>query len=312
MKIEIDKQLLRNVTKACIGFSEHDIGEVCIEFMRGGLLITAADKKSISIIAITISKKLMKAYEIEDTNRLIIADYTAKEITDFCMMSIKNDEDRNKRVVRKNRYLKKQAKENDTQATLIDAPELEDNITLNFDTNKLNMNVGPLEKSITTFTDQLPTGDITGRMNSLTRMYDNLDKIGEMNEEQFTELLNYMRATYSFENKERRDNDRVIKIIKNEERFEIESEIETGDDVIMNLGKILTKKTEESLNILLMSKTLYKGLNCISKLSTSIVLTGKTDNPVIVSATGESPEDAGKFKEPINFWYVIAPRIESE
>lgn len=319
MKIEMDKHLTGNVMKAMIGFTEHNISEVCMEFLRGGILITAADKGYVSVMAITISKKQMKAYEIKDTTRLILADYTVKKIKDFCMISTKNDEDRGKRIAQKNRDLKKQAeKKNEDnpddkpiEPKLIDTPKNEDNITLSFETDQLHMNIGPLKKTVTIVMDQLPEGDITGRMESLAKMYNNMTKIGELNEKQFQELLNYMKATYSFESDDKM-RDRVIKIIKNEEKFEVESEIEIGDDITMNLGKIITKKTKDDLKIWLLSKTLYKGLNCISKLSTSIVLTGKTDNPAIVSADGSSPEDAGKFKEPINFWYVIAPRIESD
>ena len=310
MKIEMDKHLLRNVMKAIGSFSEHSVEAARADFMRGGIVLCAVDEKAVSMMLIGISKKMMKTYSIKDTESILITKGTIKEIRDFCKIGIDNDEDRKKITMRKNRRIKQKAKENDTQAVLIEPPEIDDNIVLNFDEGKINMMLGPLKRTASLeIHDLITIQNMAGIADTLAKMHNSLEKIGNMNEKQFKELLSYMNASYSFESKEHHET-RTIRITKDKERFEIESEIEKGDEVIMDLNGAITKKTEEDLSIMLLSKTWYRGLNNVSKLNPNIILMGKTDHPIIVSTTGNSPADIGKFKNKVDFWFALAPRIE--
>jgi len=47
-------------------------------------------------------------------------------------------------------------------------------------------------------------------------------------------------------------------------------------------------------------------------LTEELVLRGNTDYPMMIMAKNADPKDRLDFKEDINWWFMIAPRIESE
>lgn len=320
MKLAMNKETLRDVMKMMTNFSDAGTNEIIMDAMKGGIILTAVDSAHVAMLAVAIGKKRIPRYKVKEPTRILIDYNAADEIYGFCKVCIDGDKDRQKTVTRKNRLAKAKAKkknenlkegEKKHQAVLMKSPEIHD-ITIEFDLkhNQINMHLGQLERST-----RLPNQENIPQHNNIdtcTKMYNQLEKIGTLEKEEFEELLNYMRASYSFDSAGYGGAARVVKIIKDDKRFEMETEIETGDEVIIDLNRALKKKTKENMKVMVDSQNLYMAMNRVSKLVDGITLYGNTDMPLLICGTGESPEDAGKFKEGIDFWYLLAPRIEND
>ena len=321
MKLTMDKELLRDVMKAMKGFSDSKIKTVSLDAMRGGIILTAMDADYESMMAIAVSKMAMAEYVLKDSKRIVLDKSAVKEIIEFCQVCIKGDEDRLKAVSRRNRLLRANAKktnenlkkgEKKIEPVLIESPDIHD-MTLEFDNYELKIHVGQLKRSTRLMVIEDGAGDAPADpLKTAAKVHKDMTVIGELNEEQLEELLNYMRAAYSFESSSQKYGDRPIRIAKDDKRFEIEAEIEKGDSIILDLNKVLMKIPKESLKLMFNSTKLYKALNRVSKITDRAVLVGKSDHPLLVSGTGKDPEDASKFKEDIDYWYLLAPKIEAD
>ncbi len=140
-----------------------------------------------------------------------------------------------------------------------------------------------------------------------TKIYKNSKTIGTLKLE---ELQMFMRASATWTG----DADRHLTITKNKKRFEIVTAIkEKQDEVILNLDKIMKKKfKDDKLNIILICKNINIVIKQMDRLTDEITLRGNTDYPIIIMNHDQNPEKFKDFKHELNFWYMIAPRIESD
>jgi hypothetical protein len=318
MNIIMDKELLRNVMKSIIGFSDSDISMILVDMAPGGMILTAVDAQHVSLMVVAIGKKAMAGITVEKTCQIVFTDDNVRDIAEFCEVCIKGDKDRTKTVTNKNRLLKAAAdKKNEdreegekkVQAVLIEKPDVHD-ITIEFhpEARKIDMHMDQLKRSTDIGWQENVENTLSGSSKTLSNVYNTVNKIGELDGNNLEEVLSYIRAGQSFEG----DPQRTVEIVKDEERFEMEVEIETNDHVIIDLNKALKKKIQGGLKLTLQVQNLYMGLRQASRLTDKVFIYGATDHPMIISSTNEKPENANNFVKPVTVWYLLAPRIGDE
>lgn len=145
------------------------------------------------------------------------------------------------------------------------------------------------------------------KIETVKKVYKGSKPIGETNIE---EMKLFIQASATWKG----ESNRVSKITKNKSRFEITTEIVPKHDyVILDLNKALENKTKEkTLNMLFVSESINNGIKQMMKLTDRIALRGNTDYPLIIMAKDQDPADLDDFSEKINWWFMIAPLIESE
>jgi len=154
----------------------------------------------------------------------------------------------------------------------------------------------------------IPRNEITkAKGDSLTNVYNNSKVIGKIKME---EMRLFLRASATWDG----DSERISTVEKKGKSFEMSTQIEEKlDEVVLDLNKAMDNKfKDKTLKILLLSKNLNTALKQMTPLTSSIVMRGNTDFPMMIMAKDRDPEDRLDFKEEINWWFMLAPRIESD
>lgn len=142
---------------------------------------------------------------------------------------------------------------------------------------------------------------------TIKNIYDGSKVIGDCKLE---DLQLFIQASATWKG----DAERVTRFTKNKKTFEVSTDLEEKIDcVTLDLNETLSKKTkEDALNILVMSQSLNNAVKQMKPLTENITLRGKTDYPLLIMAIDRDPDESLEFKDDLNWWYLLAPRIESE
>lgn len=126
---------------------------------------------------------------------------------------------------------------------------------------------------------------------------------------EISELKLFLRASATWKG----EAERITKIVKNANgNLEMVTEIREGiDEVVFDLTGMDKKYRGETLEMLLQSSKLNATIKNVAPMTDKITLRGNTDFPLIMMAEDQDPNEID-FEEDFNFWYLLAPRIESE
>ncbi|MHA2022644.1 MAG: hypothetical protein ACTSWQ_03175 [Candidatus Thorarchaeota archaeon] len=139
-------------------------------------------------------------------------------------------------------------------------------------------------------------------------VYPNGKNIGSLKIE---ELKMFLKASATWKG----ESDRITMITKRKSdgKLQMITELKPDlDEVVFDLTEMKKKYKEDTLEILLQSSRLNSAIKNIAPFTKDIILRGGTNFPLMLMSTDQNPNTAEDFKEDFNFWYLIAPRIESE
>ncbi|RLI55236.1 MAG: hypothetical protein DRP09_10500 [Candidatus Thorarchaeota archaeon] len=276
IEFEIEARKMNDLISLVKNFSDMT-GATSWDFLKDGLIIHAGDSDYVSLLLVSMNKNQFESYKIsEDRIELQITIEELEEIKTIC----------------------KAAKDSksDTE-TLI-------KFTLSEQRDKFTTRYNNITRRPKLSSDHSTRENTNYK--TATKVYPKSETIGEL---EIVDLKLFMRASATWSG----ESDRVTRITKLENSMEMKTEIEHGrDEVVLDLSKIEKKFKGKKLSMMLQSKKLNMLIKNATRFTEKITLRGATDFPLIIMAKDRDPAKADKFQEDFNFWYLLAPRIESE
>ena len=272
VKIIAEASTLKNVLNMG-GKSSRDQSEgALIELMKSGMIISAVNKTCTTMVMVAVSKRAFKEYKCGKVMEKTLIEGDLGKILDALPAG-------------------------DKKVTIIIDPE----------DRKLKLNYDKIKRKIDIFHDTNAIEKAKGSQRTLKNVFGSTTMLGKLEGDTLTEFMNYMKAASSMGYGEKH-----TAIERTKKEFNADTELDDNDNLILNIEKIMENATDEEFWVLLQSDELAQGMAKISKLTDNIQVNGGQDYPFLLTCHGTDPNDAGKFKEDVEVWWLLAPRIEAE
>lgn len=149
-------------------------------------------------------------------------------------------------------------------------------------------------------------GDMRDGWASTIKFSKNLKKLGELPKIELESAVKYMTAAASFVGQ----SSKIIDIKSDGKEFILDTEIEGNDNLIMDLTKAMKKKLKDPVDMKFVADDISIMFSRAIKLNEKMILHGGSNQPIILTGHGTKPEDWSKFKHDLEYWFVLAPRVE--
>ena len=243
-----------------------------VEIKRKGIIISARNEQVTTMVMIAISKRIFKEYNCKKDFDKTLDRGDLGKILDALPAG-------------------------DMEVTLIIDPE----------DKTLQLSYAKIERKIDIDHDTGIIEKAQGSQKAMKNIFKKITKLGSLKKEQFEEFMTYMKNASAMGRGEN-----YTAIEKNKDGFIADTELDDNDNLILNIEKILKEQTTKDMRVLLLSDELAQGMMRLNKMTNEVELLGSTDYPIMLAMHGTDPANAEEFKEDVEVWWLLAPRIESE
>lgn len=271
VKIESDGKLLVNAMALVRNFSRTGVDHAAMRFMKKGIVFGGMNKGNHSIVSVEIRADQFDKYEIREEFMMELENEHYEKLKDF-------------------------VKHSGTRAPELLFKVTEKNVMMRIGNLKGRYEY-KMEESFSCFQG----------MESVEKWSKEMEIMGTIEENDIGELRNYMMGASTWGES---SGNKITEFNKKGKQFTMSTEIEEGDDIYLNIGAMMKGASKEDWRCLYQADDINMMIKRGLKLSKTLTIISGTDKPIVLSASGRKPSAEPEFKESVDFWLMLAPRIE--
>jgi hypothetical protein len=282
---EIDRELLVNILSMTKNVTS-DHGGTYVKVDEKGIILGTVDPASVVAWYMYISKdhKAFKKYYIWKEHQEIILDeshlqqmitfYKLFEKAEYCNLALSEDK---------------------VKMACANPPKKDDMLR------------AKTRRAIQREWDVAIKESVNGSVKTINKFVPQLKNLGSLDSEPFGFIVSRFSG---FKKKVRED---YITLIQHKKGTSLFRPLDKIDNVECDMKDIIkTGRKKHDVEIHLPMEYFNSGIKHVTKLVERMTVLAENDMPIIFTAAGGLPKEAKDFKENLDFWYCIAPRIMPE